>query len=457
MGYSQINLEDIKLAYFIGIGGIGMSAIARFMNKRGIKVAGYDKTATTLTKTLESEGMEIHYTEDVDALPGNIDLVVYTPAVPKTHAEFVFFKQGNIPIMKRAEVLGLLSRSLNCIGIAGTHGKTTTSTLLTYLLKQGGLGVSAFLGGISKDFESNYVEGNSEWLVVEADEYDRSFLHLRPKIGSILSADADHLDIYGDETEILEGGFMAYARLVEDTLLVNDAFMSDFSRMSNAVSYGIDHGVWRAEQVRVEEGRFCFDFVGPEVYWKDLVMALPGRHNIENAVLALAVCCQFDLEEGKLRNALASFKGISRRFERIYEDDDCVYIDDYAHHPTELDAAIAAARELYPDRKLTGVFQPHLFSRTRDFVDGFARSLEKLDKLFLLDIYPAREEPIPGVDSEFLIKKINLENKVLCKKESLLSELKKDKMEVLLTLGAGDIDTLVNPIKNYLKTKLSEG
>lgn len=454
MEKKQINLEDIKVVYFIGIGGIGMSAIARFMNKRGIQVAGYDKTITTLTKTLESEGMQIHYKEDIEALPAAVDLVVYTPAVPENHVELEYFQQGVTPVMKRAEVLGLLSRSLNCIGIAGTHGKTTTSTLLTYLLKAGGLDVSAFLGGISKDFQSNYVAGNSDWLVVEADEYDRSFLHLNPKLGSILSADADHLDIYGDAEEILTGGFMAYANLVEDQLYVNSAFWKDFSGVDKAISYGIDSGSWRAERVRVEEGRFCFDFVGPGVLWKDLIMALPGRHNIENAVLALSICQRFNLDEKALRNALESFKGIARRFERIYEDETHVYIDDYAHHPTELDAAILAARDLYPERRITGIFQPHLYSRTKDFVDGFARSLEKLDQLFLLDIYPAREAPIPGVDSALLFEKIKLENKVLCTKDSLLTELKKNKIDVLLTLGAGDIDTLVIPISKYLKTKL---
>jgi UDP-N-acetylmuramate--alanine ligase len=454
MERSQIALKDIKKAYFIGIGGIGMSAIARFMNKRGIKVAGYDKTSTTLTKKLESEGMQINYKEDVDALPEQIDLVVYTPAVPKTHAELVHFQKGSVPVMKRAEVLGLLSRSLNCIGIAGTHGKTTTSTLLTYLLKKGGLDVSAFLGGISKDFKSNYVEGGSDWLVVEADEYDRSFLHLRPKVGSILSADPDHLDIYGNAEEILEGGFMAYAKLVEEQLFVQADYAEAFSSINTFLDYGIDKGQWRAENVRVEDGRFCFDFRGPDLCWKNLVMSLPGRHNIENAVLALSICCRFNLPEDDLRNALASFKGISRRFERIYEDEKVVYIDDYAHHPTELDAAILAARELFPDRMITGVFQPHLYSRTRDFVDGFASSLASLDKLYLLDIYPAREEAIPGVSSAYLFDKIEMDNKVLCSKETLLSELKKNKNDVLLTLGAGDIDTLVLPISNYLKTKL---
>ena len=451
MGAMQINLKDIKTAYFIGIGGIGMSAIARFMNKRGIRVSGYDRTSTTLTKTLESEGMQIHYTEDVNAIPAATDLVVYTPAIPEKHAELQYLKGTDIPLMKRAEVLGLLSRSLKCIGIAGTHGKTTTSTMLTYLLREAGLDCSAFLGGIAKDFGSNYVEGNSDWLVVEADEYDRSFLHLNPTIGSILSADADHLDIYGDEEEILKGGFLAYAELVSDVLMVNEKFIDKFNHLEHVLSYGVDRGDWRAERVRVENGRFVFDFIGPGVEWKDVETALPGRHNVENAVLALSIACRLGLKEEALRTALKGFKGIARRFERVFDRADVVYIDDYAHHPTELKAAIGAARELYPGRKISGVFQPHLFSRTKDFADGFAEALALLDRCYLLDIYPAREEPIEGIDSAFLFEKIDMEHKVLCSKKDFPEILEQDEKDVLLTLGAGDIDRLVEPIKNYLK------
>ena len=454
MSAAEIKLEDIKSAYFIGIGGIGMSAIARFLNTRGVQVSGYDKTSTTLTKTLESEGMQIHYSEDLSALPKQIDLVVYTPAIPDAHIELKYLKQSSIPVLKRAEVLGLLSRSMSCIGIAGTHGKTTTSTLLTYLLKEAGVDVSAFLGGISKDFGSNYVAGKSNWLVVEADEFDKSFLHLNPQIGSIISADADHLDIYGTEKEILDGGFRAYAQQVEDRVFVNAAYADLFPNVVNKVIYGINTGDWYATNIEVRSGHFYFDLIGPEVYWKGLQSPLPGRHNIENTVLALAICCGFDLAENQLREALKSFKGIARRFDRIIQRTDCVFIDDYAHHPTELNAAINAVRELNPGKKLTGIFQPHLFSRTQDFAEGFGQALAALDELYLLEIYPAREEPIEGVDAAFLLDKVPLEHKQVISKEALLEKIKGKRPDVLITLGAGDIDRLVEPIKRILENQV---
>ena len=454
MSAAEIKLKDIKSAYFIGIGGIGMSAIARFLNTRGVQVSGYDKTSTTLTKTLESEGMQIHYSEDLSALPKQIDLVVYTPAIPDAHIELKYLKQSSIPVLKRAEVLGLLSRSMSCIGIAGTHGKTTTSTLLTYLLKEAGVDVSAFLGGISRDFGSNYVAGKSNWLVVEADEFDRSFLHLNPQIGSIISADADHLDIYGTEKEILDGGFRAYAQQVEGRVFVNAAYADLFPNVANKVIYGINTGDWYATNIEVRSGHFYFDLIGPEVHWKGLQSPLPGRHNIENAVLALAICCGFDLAENQLREALKSFKGIARRFDRIIQRTDCVFVDDYAHHPTELNAAISAVRELNPGKKLTGIFQPHLFSRTQDFAEGFGQALAALDELYLLEIYPAREEPIEGVDAAFLLDKVPLKHKQVVSKEALLEKIKGKRPDVLITLGAGDIDRLVEPIKRILENQV---
>lgn len=453
MRAKEIKLEDIKSAYFIGIGGIGMSAIARFLNVRGVEVSGYDKTSTALTKTLESEGMQIHYSEDLSALPKQIDLVVYTPAIPDAHIELKYLKQSSIPVLKRAEVLGLLSRSMSCIGIAGTHGKTTTSTLLTYLLKEAGVDVSAFLGGISRDFGSNYVAGKSNWLVVEADEFDRSFLRLNPQIGSIISADADHLDIYGTEKEILDGGFRAYAQQVKDRVFVNAAYADLFPSIANKVIYGINTGDWYATNIEIRSGHFYFDLIGPEVHWKGLQSPLPGRHNIENAVLALAICCGFELAENQLRSALKSFKGIARRFDRIIQRADCVFIDDYAHHPTELKAAISAVRELNPGKKLTGIFQPHLFSRTQDFAEGFGQALAALDELYLLEIYPAREEPIEGIDAAFLLDKVPLEHKQVISKEALLEKIKSKRPDVLITLGAGDIDRLVEPIKHILENQ----
>lgn len=426
-----------------------MSAIARYFNAIGIEVHGYDKTATTLTKKLESEGIQIHYTDDLTKIPAALDLVVYTPAVPDSLKELQHLRESGKPILKRAAVLGLISRNRKTIAIAGTHGKTTTTTITTHLLREGGVDCSAFLGGIAQNYGSNFIAGESDWVVVEADEYDRSFLQLSPDIAAILSMDADHLDIYGDKESIVETGFKAFASRLKEggALWVRQDLQAQFEV---AHSFGLDKGEARSENIRVENGFFTFDYVGPKGRMEALQFTLPGRHNIENATVAITIALDLGVEAAAIRQALMSFKGIKRRFDMIVRNEKVVYIDDYAHHPTELKAAISAARQLFPGRRISGVFQPHLYSRTRDFADDFAQALDQLDEPILMDIYPAREEPIPGVNSEMLLSRMKNENKRYLKREEILPHLKTNGVDVLLTLGAGDIDRLIEPIEKLL-------
>ncbi len=452
-----MDLDNLKSVYFIGIGGIGMSALARYFNFLGIKTKGYDKTETILTKKLVSEGIDIHYEEAPESIPDHVDLVVYTPAIPATNLELQFVRKKGIKLLKRAEVLGMISRNKPAIAVAGTHGKTTTSTLITHLLRSGGVDCTAFLGGISVNVGGNFVQGMSDWVVVEADEYDRSFLHLEPSLSVITSLDADHLDIYGDESSILETGFKAFIRCLqkEGTLLLCNGLdeklgSEDVLKAINWKSYGIENGAFKATNIEVREGAFYFDFLGPEVSLEGLMLPLPGRHNVENAVAAISVALTLGVDPDKIKPGLASFKGIKRRFERVFQSDKVTYIDDYAHHPTELKAAIGAAQELFPGKKLLGVFQPHLFTRTRDFEEGFVRELEKLDAVALLPIYPAREEPIAGVSSKMIFEKMKHDQKFLIEKAEVIKLIESIKPDVILTLGAGDIDQLVEPIKSHL-------
>ncbi len=449
-------LESWKRLYFLGIGGIGMSALARWFARRGCQIHGYDRTPTPLTRTLESEGMHIHYEESVEKIPPGLDAVIYTPAIPEEHAERRFFLRKGIPLLKRAEVLGLISRRYRTLAVAGTHGKTTTSALLTHLLRSAGVDCSAFLGGIALDFDSNYVEGNSPFLVVEADEYDRSFLHLQPETAVLTSMDPDHLDIYGTHEQMLDSGFRAFLRQVppEGKILVHEPLrplLPDFE----FESFGLEAGDFQGRGLRVEGGAMVFDFEAPcmGIRWEGMRFPLPGQHNARNAVAALAVACRLGASEEGLRRGLASFRGIKRRFEVVLQSAECVFIDDYAHHPTELQAAIEAARQFFPGRKLTGAFQPHLYTRTRDFASGFARALDALDEIYLLDIYPAREKPLPGVSSRLIFEQMQNPNKHLLSKEELLETLKRRPPEVLLTLGAGDIDALVAPIAQVLRQR----
>lgn len=454
-----MKLNDVKHVYFIGIGGIGMSAIARYFIAQGKKVSGYDKTQTVLTNRLSAEGMDIHYVDELEAIPEDVDVIIYTPAIPKDHKGYNFLMNSGIPMMKRSEALGLISNDRNSIGIAGTHGKTTTSAMTTHVLKVGGIDVSAFLGGITVDYQSNFLIGHSDVVVLEADEYDRSFLRLSPFIASISSMDPDHLDIYGDENVMVDG-FKAYAAKIRDNgyLIIKEGLLDKFtaqellaldSRSITVLEYG-ETGQVLIKNLRVELGKYIFDYHGLNHEIKDITMNMPGRHNVENACVAVTVALINGVTHQNIKKALAEFKGIQRRFERIIDSKDLVFIDDYAHHPGELRVAIDAARTLYPDRKITGIFQPHLYSRTRDFVDGFAEELDKLDEIILMDIYPARELPIEGVTSEIIFNKMKNQNKILVTKESLMHVLKDYHPEILITLGAGDIDTFVPKIKEFL-------
>jgi UDP-N-acetylmuramate--alanine ligase len=451
-----MELGNIKKVYFLGLGGIGMSALARYFHGRGVEVHGYDKTETLLTKKLAAEGMAIHYEEDLEQIPPGIDLVVLTPAVPQSHRELLYFREKGFPIKKRAEVLGLISRSMKTIAVAGTHGKTTTSSILTYLLRSGGVDCTAFLGGIATNFGSNFVEGHSDWVVAEADEYDRSFLHLSPDIAIILSMDADHLEIYGDRESLLETGFRAFARKLgaDGKLFVQHRWQEELGPVPAAVhSFGLDAGEYRAENIRVEKGYFTFDYRSPQRRMEGLQLALPGRHNVENATAAIAAALQLGVGEQAIRAALLSFRGIRRRFEFLYRDEYSAYIDDYAHHPSELEAAIGAARELFPGKRITGVFQPHLYSRTRDFADGFAAALDKLDDILLMPIYPARELPIAGVDAQLILGKMKKTAKRLAEKPELLELVRQNRPEILLTLGAGDVDVFREPLQAYFENR----
>lgn len=448
-----MKLEDIQKIYFVGIGGIGMSAVARYFNGRGAEVWGYDKTETVLTKTLVEEGMKIHYEAAVDQIPEGIDLVVYTPAIPATHAELVYFRDNNYEVIKRAAVLGIISRSKKTVAIAGTHGKTTTSSITTHLLRSGGLDCTAFLGGIAQNIKSNFIQGNSEWVVVEADEFDRSFLQLDPDIATISSMDADHLDIYGDEEQLLETGFKAFAKKIKPGghLWVRNGLEEHFQDFENVEAFGLETGTFRSENIRVEDGTFVFDYSNTEIKLEGLKFPLPGRHNIENATAAISVALHLGIDRKAIRAGLASFKGIKRRFEFILRSSDVIYIDDYAHHPSELKAAIAAAKELFPGKKVTGIFQPHLFSRTKDFAEDFAQELDQLDEILLMDIYPARELPIKGVTADLLAGMMQNENLTRVNKANLMQELSIRSFEVLMTLGAGDIATFRDQIKQLLE------
>ncbi|MEM9821060.1 MAG: UDP-N-acetylmuramate--L-alanine ligase [Bacteroidota bacterium] len=451
-----MSIEQIHKVYFVGIGGIGMSALARYFNHLGAEIHGYDKTETELTRKLAAEGMKIHYQDDLRFIPDQIDLVIYTPAIPDDHGELTYFRENEFRLMKRAAVLGWISQNRKTIAIAGTHGKTTTSSILTHVLKTGGVDCTAFLGGIAQNFASNFVFGSDNWVVVEADEYDRSFLHLTPKIAVILSMDADHLDIYGDGGKVVDG-FRAFAQQLRPggQLFVNDQWVDRLNGLEKIQgeqsTYGQQNGSYRVEHIRVENGHFVFDFESPIENIESIAFTLPGQHNAENAGAAIAVAQQLGIKGATIKKALASFKGIKRRFEIIHRNDQHIYIDDYAHHPSELTAAIRAAKTLFPNRKLTGIFQPHLYSRTRDFLDGFAAALDQLDELILMDIYPARELPIEGITSKVIFDKMNNPNKTLTTKSQLMALLSEREIDVLMTLGAGDIDTFVDPIKKMMQ------
>lgn len=448
--------------YFLGIGGIGMSAIARYYQARGFEVAGYDRTKTKLTEDLQNEGMEITYDESEMGIPTkfldkNKTLVVLTPAIPADHPQLVFFREKEFQVMKRAEVLGYITRQNKGICIAGTHGKTTTSTITAHLLRQSKVDCNAFLGGISNNYNTNLLlSKESNFVVIEADEYDRSFHHLSPYMAVITSADADHLDIYKTHEAVKES-FEYFASLIlpGGALIIRKGIDIHpvLQKGVKMYTYSMDEGGdFHAENIKSKPGEIRFDFVTPTERIADVRLGVPVKINVENSVAAMALAWLSGVTSEELRTGLSSFSGIYRRFNIVYQSPEVVYIDDYAHHPSELNAGISSIRMMYPDKKITGIFQPHLYSRTKDFADDFARVLSTLDELILLDIYPARELPIPGVDSAMILDKVTLTNKVNCKKENLIELLKSKKdMEVLVTFGAGDIDTMVPRIKDMLK------
>ena len=447
-------ISNIRTVYFLGIGGIGMSALARYFLYLGKNVHGYDRTPTPLTTSLQEEGMVIHFEENTGLIPEATELVVYTPAIPADHSEYRYFTEKNIPVLKRAEVLGLIADQYRTVAIAGTHGKTTTSTLCAHLLNHSQIGCQAFLGGISRNYGTNLLlSATSPFLVAEADEFDRSFLHLHPEIGVITSMDADHLDIYNDHSTLIEA-FTSFTANIRPggTLLLREGLSLPLKLQGNCRVYSYSaNGTadFTATSICLVNGLYHFNFRHPWGIFKDLTLGLPGLYNVENAVAALAAAFLCGASENELRPGLSTFKGVGRRFDIRIKRDDFAYIDDYAHHPAELTACITSARKLFAGRRITGIFQPHLFSRTRDFADDFAKSLDLLDEVILLPIYPARELPIAGITSEMLLSKISCPEKKLVRKEDLPSCLENKRVEVLLTLGAGDIDTLVAPLESY--------
>jgi UDP-N-acetylmuramate--alanine ligase len=456
-----MNLEAVKYVYLLGAGGIGMSALGRYFLRRGIPVAGYDRTSVSFTDQLQKEGMQLVFDDNAALIPTDMltpeikehVLVIYTPAVPKDNLILNALINKGFKLYKRAEVLGMLSKGHPTLAVAGTHGKTTTSTLVAHILKSASLEPVAFLGGVSVNYGTNYLSGGKDsFLVAEADEYDRSFLQLHPHSSIITSTDADHLDIYGEANKLLES-FAQFARQTSEdgVLLVKAGLNLPADILENAVTY---HTSSEAD-VMLDDCKLIGDHyhfnirIGNYVI-TNLELGLPGLHNVENAIAAAAICFFNGVSEDEIRKALKSFTGVKRRFEYIIRRDDLIYIDDYAHHPEELRACISSVKAIYPNKKITGVFQPHLFSRTRDFYDGFAASLSMLDEVILLDIYPAREQPIEGVSSSALLEKISHNSKSLVTKAELPELLATLKPEVLLTLGAGDIDALVEPIRERL-------
>lgn len=449
----------MKNIYFIGIGGIGMSAIARYYNFKGLKVSGYDKTPSELTHALEAEGIDVHYEDNTDFIPKDVEdtLVVYTPAIPKDMGELVYVQEHGYRVIKRSRMLGEIAEGQRCLAVAGTHGKTTTSTLLAHIFQDSEEGCSAFLGGISKNYDTNLLVSRNETIVAEADEFDRSFLQLFPEIAVITSMDADHLDIYSDIRNMHEA-FRAFAGQVSGTVITKLGLpVSADDTKAKILRYSYDDKAadFFASDIKVDEcGYFTFDLNWPGGVIRDCKVGIPGWINVENAVAASAIALTYGLDPEKVRHALGTFQGVKRRFDIHVNTPKCSYIDDYAHHPKEIAAAISSMRDIFQGRKLTAIFQPHLYTRTRDFADEFAQALSNVDKLIMLDIYPAREEPIPGVTSEIIFDKVTAPEKVIMVKEELMDYLKDEPVDTLITFGAGNIDRFIGPITEMLCQRL---
>ncbi len=458
-----MNINDIKSVYFVGIGGIGMSAIARYFLSKGIFVAGYDKTPSNLTEELQKEGAEIHYEEDEALIPEcckdkDTTLVIYTPAIPNDHKELVFFEQNGFDIEKRAQVLGALTRAYKGLCVAGTHGKTTTSTMAAHLLHQSKVDCNAFLGGISKNYKTNYIlSDKSEYVVIEADEFDRSFHHLTPFISVITATDPDHLDIYGTKNAYLES-FTKYTSLIQPggALILHKGLemkpaLQDGVRL---YEYSRDEGDFHAENIRIGNGEIFFDFVSPFGNIKDIQLGVPVSINIENGIAAMALAQMSGVSNEEIKAGMLSFGGVDRRFDFKIKNDKIVFLSDYAHHPAEIKQSALSIKELYKNRKVTALFQPHLYTRTRDFYKDFASSLSLLDEVILVDIYPAREQPIPGVTSELIYNNLRPGiKKQMCHRDEIIDIIKNNEFDVLISLGAGDIENLVPEITEILSKR----
>lgn len=461
-----MKLAQYENIYFLGIGGIGMSALARWFMKQGLRVSGYDRTATTLTSALQQEGMKIHFDDAVSSIPSEVvngkdqTLVVFTPAIPKDHQEHQYLKENGYTIMKRSEVLGLISRDYTTVAVAGTHGKTTTSSMVAHLLKNAKKDMVAFLGGITTNYESNLVmhgKASADTIAVaEADEFDRSFLRLFPRIAIVTSADADHLDIYGDH-ESLVTSFKDFIKQIDagGYLIIHESIAerlaSDIDHVEKNI-YSMSRGQFFAGNITAKSGFFEFDLHGFGKV-EHIRLGVPGFHNIENAVAASIAAWHCGVDLATIRKGLESFAGVKRRFEFVIRHNRLVFVDDYAHHPAEIEAFLKSMKSMYPRKKLTVVFQPHLYTRTRDFAAGFSKSLSLADEVFLMDIYPARELPIAGVDSDMLMNDISSPVKIRCSGNDLLGQLEQRDIQVLATVGAGDIDTFVEPIQKMLQKK----
>ena len=445
-----MNLDQINNVYFIGIGGIGMSNLGRYFKNLGKQVCGYDKTPSVLTNELIESGISIHFEDAVDLIPKDFNientLVVITPAVPFSHSEWNYFRQKGYVIKKRAEVLGLITKDTFCFAVAGTHGKTTTSGILGHILYESGVDVTAFIGGIVENYNSNLIGSGKTVTVVEADEFDRSFLHLYPNIACITSMDADHLDIYGTSEEI-EKSFIEFADKIKDK---NNLFITKELSIEGVVCAINEEATYKAFNVRIGDGSYVFDVQTPTIVIKDIHFGLPGKHNLMNVLMAIAMADSYGTSAAAIVKAVATFEGIKRRFSYQIKTESKVYIDDYAHHPTEINAVHQAVTELYPDQKILAIFQPHLFSRTRDFADDFAKSLSAFDEVILLDIYPARELPIAGVNSKWLMDKMTNENRKLINKSDLIPAILATDANIIVTVGAGDIGELVASIKKAI-------
>lgn len=449
------NLIDIKKIYFLGIGGIGMSALARYFKSLGADVNGYDKTPTSLTAEIQKEGIGVVFEDNLSLYPKDVDMVVYTPAIPQDHQGLNFYRDNNYPLRKRSEVLGLISADRFTIAVAGSHGKTTVSSMIAHILTQSGFGCSAFLGGIAVNYHSNYLQGQNDVVVIEADEFDRSFHRLVPDMAVITAVDTDHLDIYGTKEKIDEAFIEFTNKISEDGFLAiktGQSINENLPVLDKAFySLSDEHADVYCTKYWVVDGGYLFNlnYYGKEI--KGIRLNIGGFHNIENAIAAICIAKELKITDDHIKSALASFKGIKRRFEKVYEDARVTFIDDYAHHPEEIRVFIESVREIYPKRKITAVFQPHLFSRTKDLAEEFALQLSKADEVILLDIYPARELPVEGITSELIYNRLTCAEKTLLTKSELVDFIADKKTDVLLTIGAGDIDKYLTPIKEVLE------